>query len=224
MNALHPLLQQAFPQLTQIDDPDGVSILAEAKLLTVPAGQSLFRIGDPCQNYLLVVKGSVKVVGRSAGGREILLYRIEESGTCVLTTACLLGQDAYPAEGITETEVQAFAIPRTRFELALSRSEGLRVFIFQSYSARLSGLIGLVQQLAFERIDLRLARYLIQHGRDRIELHITHQELATELGSAREVISRQLKQFEQQGWVQLGRGTIRVDSLDALRAHVEFQS
>ncbi|MEH6822336.1 MAG: Crp/Fnr family transcriptional regulator [Motiliproteus sp.] len=224
MNSLHPLLQQAFPTLGQIDDPAGAKILAEARLLTVPAGQSVFRVGDPCQNYLLVVKGCVKVVGCSPAGREIVLYRIEECGTCVLTTACLLGQDTYPAEGITETDVQAFAIPRTQFAEALSRSDGLRSFIFHSYGARLSGLIGLVQQLAFERIDLRLARYLIQRGRERIELQITHQDLATELGSAREVISRQLKHFEHQGLVTLGRGTIRVEDLDGLRAQVEFQS
>lgn len=224
MSLLHPLLQQAFPTLSQIVDPAGAKILAEARLLNIATGQSLFRVGDPCQNYLLVVQGSVKVVGRSAAGREIVLYRIEECGTCVLTTACLLGQDAYPAEGVTETDVQAFAIPRVQFAQALSHSEGLRAFIFHSYGARLSGLIGLVQQLAFERIDVRLARYLIQRGRERIELQITHQDLATELGSAREVISRQLKQFEQQGLVTLGRGSIRVDDLDGLRAQVAFQS
>lgn len=211
---LHPLLQQAYPQLAQIDDAG--RILADAQLLTVSAGQSVFRIGDPCQNYLLVVSGTVKVVGRSPAGREIVLYRIEDCGTCVLTTACLLGQDAYPAEGVTETDVQAFAIPRQQFEQALSDSAGLRQFIFQSYGSRLSAMITLVQQVAFERIDLRLAKYLLQQTRERLELQVTHQDLATELGSAREVVSRQLKSFEQQGWIQLGRGTIRVDDIDAL--------
>ncbi len=221
MPSLHPLLQQAYPQLVQIDDAEGGQILAEAQLLTVPAGQSVFRIGDPCQNYLLVVSGTVKVVGRSPTGREIVLYRIEDCGTCVLTTACLLGHDAYPAEGITETEVQAFAIPRTRFEQALSRSDGLRQFIFQSYGSRLSAMIALVQQVAFERIDLRLARYLLEHTRQRIELQVTHQDLAIELGSAREVVSRQLKSFEQLGWIRLGRGTIRVDDIDALKCFIQ---
>ena len=221
-NTLHPLLAQAYPGLAQIGDPVGREALAQAQLLTVPAGQAVFRTGDACQNYLLVVSGKVKVVGRSTSGREIVLYRIDECGTCVLTTACLLGNDSYPAEGVTETEVQAFAIPRLTFEQALSQSDGLRNFIFKSYGNRLSALIGLVQQLAFERIDFRLARYLLKHGRERIELQITHQDLATELGSAREVISRQLKAFEQKGWIQLGRGTIRVDDLDGLRALIEL--
>lgn len=217
MSTLHPLLQHKYPQLCRVGDEVGADILASAQLLTVPAGQKVFRAGDPCQNYLLVVSGRIKVVGRSPGGREIVLYRIEECGTCVLTTACLLGNDPYPAEGVTETEVQAFVIPRPRFEQALNRSAELRQFVFESYGARLSSLIGLVQELAFERIDLRLARYLAEHTRDQVELQVTHQELATELGSAREVISRQLKQFEQQGWIELGRGTIKVKEISALR-------
>lgn len=217
MTALHPLLQQKFPSLCQVGDQVGADILASAQLLTVPPGQSVFRIGDACQNYLLVVSGRIKVVGRSPSGREIVLYRIEECGTCVLTTACLLGKDAYPAEGVTETEVQAFAIPRQRFEEALNRSEGLRQFVFESYGSRLSSLIALVQEVAFERVDLRLAKHLVEHTRQRVDLQTTHQELATELGSAREVISRQLKQFEQQGWIELGRGFIKVIDLEALQ-------
>ena len=221
MSPLHPLLLEAYPQLGQVDDEAGNAVLAQAQLLSVPAGQSVFRVGDPCQNYLLVVSGKVKVVGRSPSGREIILYRIDECGTCVLTTACLLGDDHYPAEGITETEVQAFVISRSGFEQALNGSQGLRQFIFESYGSRLSDMITLVQQVAFERIEQRLAKYLLEHAAERIELNITHQDLATELGSAREVISRQLKNFEQRGWLKLGRGSIRVDDLEALQRAID---
>jgi CRP/FNR family transcriptional regulator len=214
-------LEQQYPQLCQVSDPVGQDILAAAQLLSVPAGQPVFRIGDPCQNYLLLVGGRIKVVGRSANGREIVLYRIEECGTCVLTTACLIGQDRYPAEGIAETEVQAFAIPKAQFEQALNHSEALRRFVFDSYGSRLSSLIALVQQVAFERIELRLAKYLAEQSGERIELQLTHQQLAIELGSAREVVSRQLKQFEQQGWIELGRGSIKVIDLVALRRLAE---
>lgn len=211
------LLEQRFPALRGIDDPVGREILANARLLQVPPQQILFHVGDSCDNYLLVVQGQVKVLGRSPEGREIVLYRIEDCGTCVLTTSCLLSQQCYPAEGVSETEVMAFAIPRERFQQALTESPGLRRFIFDSYGQRLSALIGLVQEIAFQRIDLRLARYLVNHGTDRIELAVTHQDLATELGSAREVISRQLKQFERQGWISLGRGHIRIENLKALQ-------
>ncbi|RDE18743.1 Crp/Fnr family transcriptional regulator [Motiliproteus coralliicola] len=223
MSELHPLLEMHFPTLAGVDDAEGRAILSEAMLLEVPPGQSVFRVGDPCQNFLMVAAGQVKVIGRGSSGREILLYRIDQGGTCVLTTACLMGHDAYPAEGITETTVQAFAIPRQRFEQALAGSEGLRRFVFASYGERLSDLIRLVQQLAFERIDLRLARYLIENCRERIELQVTHQQLAIELGSAREVVSRQLKSFERQGWISLGRGTIRVEHLAGLETLLDCQ-
>lgn len=210
-------LVKGFPALARVADAGALAILAQAKPLEVPAGQVIFRPGDPCQNYLMVVEGQVKVTGRSPSGREIVLYRIDGCGTCVLTTACLLGHERYPAEGITETPVVAFALPQPLFQQALAISSELRDFIFNAYGKRLSGMISLVQEIAFERIDLRLARYLVNHAQTRIEIHATHQELAIELGSAREVVSRQLKEFERRGWIQLGRGSVRVDQIDALR-------
>ena len=212
------LLLQRFPALADIDDQAGLAVLAQARLLEVPAGQTLFSPGDQCSNYLLVVDGCVKVLGRGSTGREIVLYRIENSGSCVLTTSCLLGQEPYAAEGVTETAVKAFAIPRNAFDEGLANSSRFRQFIFAAYGERIGSLIKLVQEIAFDRIGPRLARYLCQRGADQIELHCTHQELATELGSAREVVSRQLKEFERQGWIQLSRGSIRIDDLGPLQA------
>ncbi len=215
---MDPLLQHRFPALGRITDPVGQQVLTEARLLELPAGQTVFSPGDECQNYLLVVEGCVRVLGRSAGGREIILYRIQNTGSCVLTTSCLLSRDRYAAEGITETPVRAFAIPQSAFKRGLDQSPGFRDFIFQSYGERLSALISLIQEIAFDRIDLRLARYLCEQGRDHIEVHCTHQQLATELGSAREVVSRQLKEFERRGWIRLGRGSIRIDDLSSLES------
>ncbi len=214
---MDPLLLERFPDLGRIDDPAGQQILSAARLVTLPPNQVVFSLGDSCENYLLIVEGAVKVLARGVNGREIVLYRIQNTGSCVLTTSCLLSQDCYPAEGITETEVKAFAIPRQLFQQALNSSPGLRSFIFQAYSERLSDLIHLVQEIAFERIDLRLARQLALLGNSQIEVHCTHQQLATELGSAREVISRQLKEFEKRGWISLNRGSIRIEQLAQLQ-------
>ncbi|MCW8884762.1 MAG: Crp/Fnr family transcriptional regulator [Motiliproteus sp.] len=218
---MDPLLLQHFPELAKINDSAGQQLLAKAQLVELPAEQVVFSPGDSCENYLLVVEGAVKVLARGQNGREIVLYRIENTGSCVLTTSCLLGQDHYPAEGITETPVKAFVLPRQLFQQALQESPGLRNFIFQAYGERLSDLIHLVQEVAFERIDLRLARHLLQLGRSQIEIHCTHQQLATELGSAREVVSRQLKEFEKRGWIELGRGTIRIDDLNQLQQFLQ---
>lgn len=210
-------LTDQFPVLQQLDEA-GLAILGRANKVELPANQMVFYQGDPCTHYIIVVSGIVKVVGRNPNGRELVLYRIENQGSCVLTTSCLLGAEAYPAEGITETEVTAFMIPLAEFQQALAESEGLRRFIFDSYGERLAKLIGLVQEVAFERIEKRLARYLIQNAGSGFIVLRSHQEIADELGSAREVVSRQLKAFEQREWVALSRNQVMFVNKEAIRA------
>ncbi|KPJ90946.1 MAG: hypothetical protein AMJ55_12695 [Gammaproteobacteria bacterium SG8_15] len=161
--------------------------------ISLPANTIAFRQGDTCANYLLVIEGSIKVLARGESGREIVLYRVQRGGSCVLTTSCLLSHSHYPAEGITETPVRALAIPAESFHQGLAKSEDFRRFVFEAYGQRLAEVIA--------------ARYLLQHASENT-LAITHQGLATELGSAREVISRQLKDFEQRGWIEQQRGQI----------------
>ncbi|MBN0988466.1 Crp/Fnr family transcriptional regulator [Amphritea pacifica] len=201
------LLTDQFPLLQQLDEV-GLAILSRAQRVQLPADQVVFHQGSACTHFIIVVSGVVKVLGRNANGRELVLYRIENQGSCVLTTSCLLGAEDYPAEGITETEVTAFLIPLSEFQRAIAESEGLRRFIFDSYGERLAKLIGLVQEIAFERIEKRLARYLIEHVGPGFVLLRSHQEIADELGTAREVVSRQLKQFEQKEWVALSRNQV----------------
>ncbi|WP_417226697.1 Crp/Fnr family transcriptional regulator [Amphritea sp.] len=209
-------LTASFPLLEQLDDA-GVKILSQAKRVDLPAGQVVFQQGNACHHFIIVTSGVVKVLGRNANGRELILYRIENQGTCVLTTSCLLGGEAYPAEGITETDVTAFLLPLSDFQRAMTDSSGLRQFIFDSYGERLAKLITLVQEIAFERIEKRLARYLIEHVGPGSVLLRSHQEIADELGTAREVISRQLKAFEQKEWVALGRNQVLFLNKGALR-------
>jgi CRP/FNR family transcriptional regulator len=185
--------------------------------MTIPPGVTVYREGDACENFFLVLDGSVRVQKLSESGREIVLYRVEAGQSCVLTTTCLLAHERYAAEGITETEVRAVSIPLARFHEALARSPGFRDFVFTSYGVRISDLILLVEEVAFGRIDLRLAQLLLDQAKGEL-LEATHQQLAAELGTAREVISRQLKEFERRGWVQLGRGRIQVLDRDGLAA------
>ncbi|WP_428034275.1 Crp/Fnr family transcriptional regulator [Amphritea sp.] len=215
MSDISSLIEQ-FALLQQLDDA-GLEILSRAHRVELPAGQVVFHQGDACSHYIIVVAGVVKVLGRNANGRELVLYRIENQGSCVLTTSCLLGAEDYPAEGVTETEVTAFLIPLAEFQRAIAESEGLRRFIFDSYGERLAKLIGLVQEIAFERIEKRLARYLIEHVGPGFILLTSHQEIADELGTAREVISRQLKVFQQQEWVALSRNQVLFLNKEALK-------
>lgn len=198
-----------FPALQAIRDPDWLSALADVRRLRLPQGVTAFHAGDAPQSYLLVLSGVVRVQKLSESGKEIVLYRVEAGQSCILTTSCLLARDLYQAEAITETEVEAVAIPQPAFERALA-SPGFREFVFASYGERVSGLVMLIDAVAFGRMDQRLAHALIKLADGTGRIAITHQDLARELGTAREVVSRLLKEFERRGMVALQRGSIQL--------------
>ena len=198
-----------FPALAALEPETAKALVKGARVADLPAGQTVFRGGDECRDYLLVMDGSVRVQMTAESGREIVLYRVDAGETCVLTTACLLAHEAYSAEGVTETPVRAVVIPAGLFLDLLGRSEALRAFVFLTYGTRISNLMMLVEEVAFGRIDLRLARFLVERSTTGA-IEATHQALAVELGTAREVVSRQLKEFERRGWVELSRGRIGV--------------
>lgn len=208
------LWEANFPEFIKAGEAGINSLMASAKLVELPAGQQVFYPGAVCEQYLLVLKGCVKAQIISEGGREMLLYRVGSGDSCVLTTSCLLSGDKYPAEGVTEGEVQAFSISTHAFYRCIEQSAFFREFVFKKFSARLSDVIGLLEDVTFSAIDTRLSKALLAEQSDVITL--THQELATRLGSAREVISRHLKRFEAYGWVALNRGTITIVNADAL--------
>lgn len=208
------LWEANFPEFIKSGETGINSLMASAKLVELPAGQQVFYPGAACEQYLLVLEGSVKAQIISEGGREMLLYRVCSGDSCVLTTSCLLSGDQYPAEGITETKVLAFAISSHAFYRCIERSAFFREFVFKKFSARLSDVIRLLEDVTFSAIDTRLSKALLAEESNVITL--THQELATKLGSAREVISRHLKRFEAYGWVSLHRGTITILDANAL--------
>lgn len=195
--------------VNRVHDDAGKKIMAQGKEMVLPANTTVFRQGDACGNFLYVLEGSVKVYTRAENGREIVLYRVRSGQSCTLTTACLFSHNRYPAEGKTETEVKALVIPIKLFDEGLEHSADFRNMVFDTYSQRLAEVITLVEELSFGRIDVRLAKRLLKAGGDKL-VSATHQELATELGSAREVVSRQLKEFENRGWVKLSRGKVEI--------------
>lgn len=195
---------QAIPGL----EPASAARLAAARLVALKRGQAVFQPGQACAAFLIVTAGSVKVSTVTSSGRELMLYRVGPGETCVLTTACLLAGADYDAEGMTETEVEALAVPKPLFEELMAESPAFRRFVFSSYGVRLRDLIGLVQDVSQRQVDRRLARFLAE--RAGAPLALTHQEIATELGTAREVVSRLLKQFAGDGLVEIERRSIVV--------------
>jgi CRP/FNR family transcriptional regulator len=202
--------QQSFPHLGELNDAVINDLMNNAGKINMPAKATAFHQGDACSNYLLILSGKIKVLTRAENGREIVLYRLGDGDSCVLTTSCLFGNARYPAEGVTETEVTALAIPAEQFHDTIQQSKPFREFVFSSFSSHLGSLIALVEEVAFGKLDIRLARHLLKHCTDIRTIETTHQQLATELGSAREVISRQLKDFESRGWLKLHRGSIEI--------------
>jgi CRP/FNR family transcriptional regulator len=165
---------------------------------------------------LLLVSGTVRVQQLSEAGREIVLYRVHAGESCVLTTACLLAFEDYSAEGVAETDVEAILIPRDTFDELMAVSKEFRAFVFEAYSKRITDLFMVIEEIAFKRMDIRVAQKLLDLQDAQKTLHLTHQQMAVELGTAREVVSRQLKEFERRGWLTLNRGVIELRDPSAI--------
>lgn len=209
-----------FPPLAELDDAWLARLRAGTRRIRLARGFEPFRAGSPCESYLFLLSGHVRVQILSESGRELVLYRIGPGETCILTTACLLGGNGYPASAVAETDVEVAVLPEPLFAELLDRSAAFRRFVFRAYARRLVDLMSLIDDVVFRRLDVRLANFLLAASTDGPRIDTTHYQMAVELGSAREVISRQLKEFERRGWVALGRGAIEITDPDALRAFV----
>lgn len=207
-----------FPGLSRLDASLRKPLTERSRIITVPAGTVIFGPGKAPENLLLLLSGVVRVQQVSESGREIVLYRVHAHESCVLTTACLLAYEDYSAEGIAETDVSAAAIPRNVFEDMIVRSSVFRSFVFTAYSKRITDLFMVIEEIAFQRMDIRLAQKLLELESDTGDIQLTHQQLATELGTAREVVSRQLQEFQRRGWIAATRGRITVRDHGALTA------
>ena len=181
-------------------------ILEQAPLKRVPAGTQIFRQGDQCAQYFFVLEGSAKVFARSTNGKEVLLYRIEPESICLLTASCLLGNKAFPAEAIAETELKVRVINKTTFDLLMNESPEFRDKVLSGFGKRMNDLIATIQKLELESVEQRLVKFLLMQPLNIITT--THQQIADEIGSAREVVSRHLKRLEEQQLLKLGRGHI----------------
>lgn len=170
----------------------------------------LFEEGSACRGFPLVLEGRVRVAKTSASGREIVLYRLYPGEACVLTSSCLLARVHYGARGTAEGDTVLALLPRGRFDALLAGSPAFREYVFRVIGERIAELMQLVEAVAFHRLDRRLAALLLGRGNP---VYGTHQALAEELGSVREIVTRLLRQFAESGLVALGRG--RIEILDA---------
>ena len=206
-----------YPVLDALPAPLRARLESESQSMTVPAGAVLFDDRQPCQGFPFVLSGGIRVLKLAANGRELPLYRVLPGESCIITSSCLLGRSDYNARGVAETETALVFMPRALFD-DLIEQPAFRDFVFHLFTERLADLMQLVEAVAFRKLDQRLAHLLLGKGR---QLHTTHQQLADELGSVREMVSRLLKGFAEQGLVRLGREQIEILDPAGLRRIAE---
>jgi CRP/FNR family transcriptional regulator len=214
-------LRERFPALGGLPAARLERLVADGQVLQVPAGAILFDAHQPCRGFPLVLEGAVRVVMNAPSGREILLYRVDPGQGCIMSGGCLLGHSDYAARGVAEGDVTLLSIPPAPFQSLLLEHEPFRRFVFGMYGERLAEVMTLVEEVAFRRLDERLAQLLIRRGP---VVEATHQALADELGSVREIVSRLLRSFEQRGWVKLERERVTLADPKALAALAAGQS
>ena len=211
---LSATLLRLYPSLDTLSAAEIEALCRPEAVLHAPAGAELFSERQPCSGFPLLLSGNIKVVKSAPSGRELLLYRVVPGGSCVISSSCLLGHASYTARGIAETPLQMLMLPAVCFESLMATSARFRDFVFHLLADRLAELMQLVEEVAFQRLDQRLARLLLAKSGP---IHLTHQALAEELGSVREIVSRLLKAFSDQGLVILGREQISVSDRPGLQ-------
>jgi len=205
-----PILEHADPGLLR-------EFQQSAFFARIPAGHDVFIEGDPVDAIALLISGVVRVYKIGETGREITLYRFGNGESCILTANAILSQKNFPAVATVEKEAEAVMIPADTFRDWVRRYDLWREFVFELLSQRLSAVMVIIEEVAFRRMDVRVAALLTERGRRSDSIHITHQEIAAELGSSREVISRILEDFSAQGTVEVSRGSIKILDREALQ-------
>ncbi len=197
-------------------DPQARAVLAALPVTDLPRGHVLFHPGEAARGFVIVLQGRIEVFLTGPSGREILLYAVEPGGSCIQTTLGLLGGEDYSGEAISASDCRLVLIPKARFLSLMDQSAGFRSFVFHAFAQRMQDMMHLLERVAFQRIEARLATLLLDRAGDGL-VTATHQDLAVAIGTAREVVSRRLDQFQRQGWVTTERGMVRLTDLPALR-------
>ena len=217
--ALEHKLADHFPALKEcLGFPDLLGQLQELQPVKVATGTRLFDLGSTTLGFPLVLQGSIRVFKADDQGHTLNLYHVTPGQSCVITSACLLGAKAYPASGEAEADLELLMLPKPLFFTLMDRSKSFRESVFRVFTDRIIELTEIVEAVAFQKLDARLATWLSKRGP---EIHTTHQQIAEALGTSREIISRLLKHFEALGAISLQRARILVLKADQLEMIVK---
>lgn len=207
-----------FPALKGLSQTDLSLARAQVRFAELKERDVAYRQGWECPNYVMCVEGGTRTFKTSASGRELTLYKVAAGGTCVFTTQCLLAGGTFPAESVAESPTRLAALPAATFHALMSQSEPFRHFVLDDYASLLATMISLVDEMAFASLEQRLASRLIAEADGQGSVAKTHQQLALDLGSVREVISRYLGEWEKAGLIRTARGRIEILNRERLAA------
>jgi CRP/FNR family transcriptional regulator, anaerobic regulatory protein len=212
-------LNLIYPQLADITEQTWIDTIDHARLLETKPDTTLFSGASSCNNFMLILEGNIRIYQTAEDGREITLYRVEAGELCILSLNSLLKNKSFNAIAVTESNVTALVISSESFKAMMNEIESFRNYVISTLTERLCETIYLIQNTAFNHLNMRLACMLggLFERSQGSSLKITHQELAFELGTTREVISRILKEFENQNCIELSRGHIKLASADGLK-------
>ena len=207
----------AFPFIETSGEEVRHQIIKHGANVKIPKGKIIFLEGDDCKQLALILSGVVRVYKPAESGREITLYRLGKGESCVLTASCIFTQNSFPAVAVADEEIEAVVIPSNIFRDWINQYEIWRNYVFNLLSKRLSEVITTLEEVAFRRMDLRIAEFLVKSsGPEDGGIRTTHQDIAMELGTSREVVSRILKHLEYEGLISLSRGIISIRDIDGL--------
>lgn len=207
-----------YPAFAALEPASWQNILHNQKRIILHPGKVVFRNGEPCEYFLLLLEGAVRVQRTSSEGHEIALYHLKPGQICELATACLLTGQPYPVEAVAEIQSEILLLAKEQFHALLSTAVPFQREVFKAINEGLSSLVTLVEEIAFEPLDRRLAQKLLALAGDGQNVKATHYAIAAELGTAREVISRLLKTLERRQLVHCRRGQIELRDIDALKS------
>ena len=211
-------LSAAYPVLDKIKDQAWLESIGRAKAMQAPAQTIMFSGNEPCNNFILILEGTIRIYQTATDGREMTLYRVNAGDICVLSLNSMLQNQSFNAIAETDTSVSCLVMSAGDFHDAMNGSETFRNFVITTLTERLCEAMHLIQNTAFNHLNMRLACMLgslFERNQGEV-LQITHQELAHELGTTREVVSRILKEFEKNDCVKLSRGKIELASAKGL--------
>ena len=199
---------QSFPFFSDLNQDSQAELLKSAEHITLPAGMTLFSQGDTCQDILFLTKGSVRVYRQHESGAEITLYFLEPGEQCNVNITSSFSQMPAIGTATSESEIEGYMLPSSIVKKFFMNEENYQQFVFGLYDIRLSALAEMIEDVRFKKLDHRLLDWL--HEQKSNPIKTTHEQVASHLGSSREVISRLLKEFEHKSLIELSRGSIKI--------------